>query len=63
MNKPQSEKVWVLIDGVGQPCLCYVVHRNGITRGEAPAVPRDLDEEFGPYRWAAYRLIPAEEAT
>ena len=63
MSRPQSEKAWVLTDGVGQPCLRFITHRNASLQSSPPDLPKDLSPEWGPYRWAAYRLIPDEEAT
>lgn len=53
---PQREDVWVLCDGVGQPCLKWVRH------GEpTPSEKRRTelnDDAYGPYKWRRYALVP-----
>lgn len=53
----QPEAVWVLVDGVGQPCLRWVRHGEPSRRLRAQTEKRQ--DEYGPYTWHAYRLVPA----
>ena len=49
--EPQPETVWVLVDGVGQPCLHFVRH-------EKPGANVQVESDQGPHKWVKYRLTP-----